>query len=154
MQTQLTNERGANASSIQELKESRARIEALVSKINDLEKANSNLNNKLTDMAQNMEDLKSAHRAQMAAKDGEIKRLLDELAEQMKEYQNLQDLKVQLDMEIAVFKSLIESEEDRLGLGDRSLNNSGDSDHHLKSTVEKKSESMFQRKITVSQTQL
>ena len=48
---------------------------------------------------------------------GEIKRLLDQLADQLKEYQNLQDLKVQLDMEIAVFRRLLESEEDRLGLG-------------------------------------
>lgn len=53
----------------------------------------------------------------MAAKDDEIKRLLDELANQLKEYQNLQDIKVALDMEIAIFRKLIESEEDRLGLG-------------------------------------
>ncbi len=75
------------------------------------------LSQRLADLAQAMDDLKSAHRAQMAAKDGEIKRLLDQLADQLKEYQNLQDLKVQLDMEIAVFRRLIESEEDRLGLG-------------------------------------
>ena len=56
-------------------------------------------------------------RAQMAAKDDEIKRLLDELASQLKQFQALQDIKVQLDMEIAVFKQLLESEEDRLGLG-------------------------------------
>ncbi len=48
---------------------------------------------------------------------GEIKRLLDQLADQLKEYQNLQDLKVQLDMEIAVYRRLLETEEDRLGLG-------------------------------------
>lgn len=117
LQTQLTNERGSNASSAQELKESRARIEALISKVSDLENANLALNQKIADMAQDMEDMKSGHRAQMAAKDGEIKRLLDELADQLKEYQNLQDIKVQLDMEIAVFRRLIESEEDRLGLG-------------------------------------
>ena len=156
LQTQLTNERGSNASSFQELKESRARIEALVAKISDLENANLALNQKIADMAQDAEDLKSAHRAQMAAKDGEIKRLLDELADQLKQYQNLQDLKVQLDMEIAVFKSLIESEEDRLGLGDKSLDHSGDSDLHprMTKTVERNSESLFQKKITVSQTQL
>jgi len=62
----------------------------------------------------------------MAAKDGEIKRLLDELANQLKEYQNLQDLKIQLDMEIAVFRRLIESEEDRLGMGGKERVNKGD----------------------------
>ena len=68
LQSQLTNERGANSSSVQELKESRARIDALLSKISDLENLNLNLNQKIADLAQNMEDLKSAHRAQMAAK--------------------------------------------------------------------------------------
>ncbi len=117
LQQQLTSERGNNATSAQELKESRSRIEQLISKVSDLEGANLALNQKIADMAQEMEDQKSAHRAQMAAKDDEIKRLLDELANQLKEYQNLQDIKVQLDMEIAVFRKLIESEEDRLGLG-------------------------------------
>ena len=117
LQSQLTSERGNNASSVQELKESRSRIEHLISKVSDLEGANLALNQKIADMAQDMEDQKSAHRAQMAAKDDEIKRLLDELANQLKEYQNLQDIKVQLDMEIAVFRKLIECEEDRLGLG-------------------------------------
>jgi hypothetical protein len=95
------------------------------------------------------------------AKDDEIKRLLDELANQMKEYQNLQDIKIALDMEIAVFRRLIECEEDRLGLGgnDRSFDNSLSSSSRsktpdYKTSVERTSESTFQRKITVSQTQL
>jgi lamin B len=117
LQKSLTNERGNNASHGQELKESRSRIEQLISKVSDLEGANLALNQKIADMAQDMEDHKGAHRAQMAAKDDEIARLLDELELRLKEYQNLQDLKVQLDMEIAVFRKLIESEEDRLGLG-------------------------------------
>lgn len=154
LQTQLTNERGSNASALTELKESRARIDALVRKISDLESNNLALQQKLADLAQNNDDLKSAHRAQMAAKDGEIKRLLDQLAEQLKEYQNLQDLKVQLDMEIAVFRQLLESEEGRLGIGDRSMDNSDASEPHMKHVQERKSESTFQRKITVSQTQL
>ena len=53
---------------------------------------------------------------QLAAKDAEIQRLLDELSNQLKEYQSLMDTKVALDMEIAVFRRLLESEEDRLGI--------------------------------------
>ena len=117
LQNQLTAERGNNASSSQSMKESRARIDALLTKVSELESNNLSLQQKLSDLAQEMEDQKSNHRAQLAAKDDEIKRLLDELAQQLKEYQQLQDIKVQLDMEIAVFRKLIESEEDRLGLG-------------------------------------
>ena len=84
LQSQLTRERGSTAGSVQEIKESRARIEALISKVSDLEGANLALNQKIADMAQDMEDQRSNHRAQLAAKDDEIKRLLDELANQVR----------------------------------------------------------------------
>jgi chromosome segregation ATPase len=154
LQSQLTQERGSTAGSVQELKESRSRIEALISKVSDLEGANLALNQKIADMAQEMEDQRSSHRAQLAAKDDEIKRLLDELTNQMKEYQSLQEIKIALDMEIAVFRRLLESEEDRLDMevsrgADMSRGSSNEA-----ITVERKSESSFQRKVTVSQTQL
>lgn len=160
LQTQLSNSRGSNASTAQELKESRARISALISKVSDLEGANLALNQKIADLAQEMDDMKGIHRAQLAAKDDEIKRLLDELANQLKEYQNLQDIKVALDMEIAVFRRLIESEEDRLGLNERSMDmsDSSASSHSrtppARTSVERTTESSYQKKITVSQTQL
>lgn len=88
------------------------------------------------------------------------------------------DTKVALDMEIAVFRRLLESEEDRLGilgpddLGKHQItinfsylfvfpDDSYDEDTALArstpeitKTVTTNSESNFQRKITVSQTQL
>ena len=74
----------------------------------------------------------------------------------MKEYQNLQEIKIALDMEIAVFRRLLEIEEDRLdisvGDGERGGMSHGNSSDAI--TVERKSESSFQRKVTVSQTQL
>jgi DNA repair exonuclease SbcCD ATPase subunit len=107
---QLSAERGGNATTGQELKESRARIESLMRKVVDLESANLALNQKISDMAQEMDDARSAFRAQNAAKDEEIKRLLDELSGQLRAYQDLQDIKIALDMEIAVFRRLIECE--------------------------------------------
>jgi len=132
----------------------------LMSKVSDLEGANLALNQKIADLAQEMEDLKGIHRAQIAAKDDEIQRLLDELANQLKEYQDLQDIKIALDMEIAVFRRLIETEEDRLGLGDKSMDMSDSSTSASSRTpparvsVERTTESSYQRKITVNQTQL
>ena len=52
----------------------------------------------------------------MAAKDKEVKRLLDEIHNQVQQYQNLVEIKTALDMEIAVYKQLLESEESRLGI--------------------------------------
>jgi len=162
LQTALASERGKASSSTMSLEESRARIESLVDKVSKLENANLVLTQKITDLTQKMEDQNSAHRAQLAAKDNEIQRLLDELSNQLKEYQNLMDTKVALDMEIAVFRRLLESEEDRLGiLGPDDLDDSYDEDTALArstpeitKTVTTNSESNFQRKITVSQTQL
>ena len=42
--------------------------------------------------------------------------MLAELRRQQEQYQTLLDTKIALDMEIAVFRRLLESEEDRLGL--------------------------------------
>jgi len=161
LQAALTNERGKASSSTQALSETKARIEALVKRVSELESANLTLNQKMGDMAQNMEDQNSAHRAQFAAKDNEIQRLLDELAHQLKEYQNLMDTKIALDMEIAVFRRLLESEEDRLGIsidgeGDESFDEdlTTESTPEILKTITTNSESNFQRKITVSQTQL
>merc|ERR1719397_1071336 len=159
LQTALSNERGKASSSTQALSESKARIEALMARVSALETANLTLNQKISDLAQNMEDQNSAHRAQLAAKDNEIQRLLDELSKQLEEYQNLMDTKIALDMEIAVFRRLLESEEDRLGIsiGDED-GFDGDlartSSPEIVRTVTTNSETNFQRKITVSQTQL
>ena len=69
-------------------------------------------------MAQQMKDQQSNYsRVQLPAKDNEINQILDELSSEMIKYQNLQEIKVGLDMEIAVFRRLIESEEDRFNNG-------------------------------------
>jgi len=158
LQTALSSERGKASSSEQALKESKSRIDALMTRVSELESSNLTLSQKLGDLAQQMEDTSSAHRAQLAAKDNEIKRLLDELSRQLEEYQNLMDTKIGLDMEIAVFRRLLESEEDRLGIAGVDDSFDGEiaatSSPEIVRTVTTNSESNFQRKITVSQTQL
>ena len=54
----------------------------------------------------------------MTEKDHEVADLLEKQTDQEKEFQDLQETKHALDMEIAVFRKLMETEETRLGLGD------------------------------------
>merc|ERR1711884_247082 len=159
LQTSPSDERGKASSSEQALKESKSRIEALMTRVTELESSNLTLNQKISDLAQNMEDTNAAHRAQLAAKDNEIKRLLDELSRQLEEYQNLMDTKIGLAMEIAGFRRLLESEEDRLGIAGVDDSFDGEiaatSSPEIVRTVTTNSESNnYQKKITVSQTQL
>merc|ERR1712045_658337 len=113
-------------------------------------------------MIQSLDNETFSHRAQLGAKDVELEKLVEELRRQQQQYQTLMDTKIALDMEIAVFRRLLESEEDRLGIAgpdalDDSFDDEGALEHstpEVKRTVTTNSESNFQRKITVSQTQL
>ena len=52
----------------------------------------------------------------MSGKQDEIKRLLEDISGQEDEYKTLLEDKNALDMEISVYKKLMESEEERLGI--------------------------------------
>ena len=51
--------------------------------------------------------------AMMASKEREIRLLRDQINEHMREYQDLLDIKVSLELEIAAYRKLLEGEEER-----------------------------------------
>lgn len=116
LQTMLSKERAKNNSNSGELEESQRRISALISKVKKMEGDNFELNKNIEILANNMDDQANKHKKQIAEKDAKIHQTLEEIQKQMEAYQNLMQIKTALDMEIAVYRKLLECEEDRLGI--------------------------------------
>jgi lamin B len=60
-----------------------------------------------------LQNERARHASDLAQLEGELARLRDEMAEQLKEYALLMDIKTSLDLEIATYRTLLEGEEDR-----------------------------------------
>ena len=58
---------------------------------------------RITDLEADLAARENAFREAMAAKDGEIKELRQQMADQLMEYHELMDIKLALDMEIGKF---------------------------------------------------
>ena len=89
-------------------------------RIEDITKARDALNDKVSSLEQRCRDLEERlHRSQqrqeeaLADRDDEIQRLKLQIEQMQIDYQNLLDIKIGLDREIATYRKLLESEEER-----------------------------------------
>merc|ERR1712079_380851 len=116
LQNLLSQERSHNSASNGEQEEAQRRIHGLVQKVHKLESENFELNKQVEKIISGIEDQRRKHVKELGDKDDKIQKTLKEIQKQMEEYQNLMQVKTALDMEIAVYKQLLETEEDRLGI--------------------------------------
>jgi len=80
--------------SIEELRSTRVRIDGLNAKINDLEQTNAILNVRIRELEQQLDNDRERHGQEVAHLEKELIRLREEMTQQLQEYQDLMDIKV------------------------------------------------------------
>lgn len=99
-----------------ELRQVNKRIEELTAEVNKLGSQASANASRVETLERMLQREREERQADVSVRDDEIRRLKAQLEEQLQEYRDLLDVKIQLDVEIAAYRKLLELEENRLNL--------------------------------------
>uniref|UniRef100_A0A915KU57 Intermediate filament tail domain protein n=1 Tax=Romanomermis culicivorax TaxID=13658 RepID=A0A915KU57_ROMCU len=100
----------------EETKRLRVQLGDLRGKLGDLESRNSLLEKQVMEMTYQLEDDQRQYEAALNDRDAQIRKMRDECQSLMVELQMLLDTKQTLDAEIAIYRKMLEGEENRKGL--------------------------------------
>ncbi|XP_064618743.1 lamin Dm0-like isoform X2 [Lineus longissimus] len=110
----------AASSAQEELKSSRRKLDELGQQCTQLTSENDMLRKRVKELENQLDHEQEDHQKATDMYRQEIKELRQSIEDQMREYSDLMDIKIALDMEISAYRKLIEGEEERLNLSSQS----------------------------------
>lgn len=116
IQTQSARQTMEQSYAKDEIKRLRVQLGDLRGKLADLEGRNSLLEKQVEELNYQLEDDQRSYEAALNDRDSQIRKIRDECQALMVELQMLLDTKQTLDAEIAIYRKMLEGEEDRAGL--------------------------------------
>jgi intermediate filament protein if len=116
IQTQSARQNMEQGYQKEEVKRLRGQLGDLRGKLGDLESRNSLLERQVQELSYQLEDDQRQYEAALNDRDAQIRKMREECQALMVELQMLLDTKQTLDAEIAIYRKMLEGEENRTGL--------------------------------------